>query len=56
MYEYWTTTGAPDGYYIQGIFTDYSDPVKPPEGMGWEMVGSVATTVRLYWFWRRRVD
>jgi len=58
-YEYRTTFGDPyEASYFNRISQDTvshtlpDDPVIP-DGDGWEMCGSAASTNLLYWFWKR---
>lgn len=62
-YEYKTTHGAQLRVHVHDRFicsescsdpdVEPDDPVEP-EGPGWELVNTAASTARLYWTWRRK--
>lgn len=60
MKEYKTTLGKwqyVEQYSEYGNYhePDAVDPI-PPEGQGWELVGSTASDKVLFWFWARNLS
>jgi len=60
-YEYKTTTG---GYGKRDVtcqgeecWEPWADDPQPPEGVGWEMVGSTLSEklTTQFWYWRRKL-